>query len=630
MKKESYFPNEMSKFIFYRTYSRWRYDLKRRESWDEAVDRLITFYREVAGDKLPAEDFELIRKYVLHMEVMPSMRLLWTAGEAAKKNNFSTYNCSFVAMDDIVNFGEMLYILMHGAGVGYSVERKSIEKLPTIKEKNGKTHSIVVEDSKEGWMVALNTLCEKMWDGYDVTWDVSKLRPKGAILKTFGGRSSGPEPLVDCFRFFNHIIERHRGRKLSSINVHDMCCKIAEIVVVGGVRRASCISLSDLYDIGMRNSKQGQFWLTHPYRAMANNSAVFDHKPSSVEFMREWLSLAESGTGERGIFNRSKLEQIVPSRRNWEKIRGTNPCGEILLRSRECCNLSEVVIRKEDTVDTLMEKVKVATIMGTIQSMLTNFGDLVSDQWKKNCEEERLLGVSLTGQLDNPEILTGENLQALRDYAVGVNIKWSRKLGIRRSASVTCVKPSGTTSALVDSASGFHPRYAKYYIRRIRINATDPLYQMMKDQGMKFVPEVNQIEKSANTFVCEFPIKAPENAITRNDMTAIEQLEQWMKIKSNWAEHTVSATIYVDETEWLEVGGWVYKNFDKISGLSFLPKNDHVYQLAPYEEITQETYDKMASEMPAIDYGRLSRYEKEDYTEGAKQYACTGDKCELK
>jgi ribonucleoside-diphosphate reductase alpha chain len=620
----------MSKFIFYRTYSRWRYDLKRRETWEEAIDRLIIFYKETVGDKLPQEDFDLIRKSILNMEVMPSMRLLWTAGDAAKKNNISCYNCAFVAIDEVSVFGEILYVLMHGAGVGYSVERKHIEKLPSIKEKNGKTYHEVVEDSKEGWAASLNTICQKMWEGYDVTWDTSKLRAKGAILKTFGGRSSGPEPLIDCFRFFNQMIERHRGRKLSSINIHDLCCKIAEIVVVGGVRRASCISLSDLYDIGMRNAKQGQFWATHPYRSMSNNSAVFDHKPSSVEFMREWLSLAESGTGERGIFNKSNLEAITPKRRHWEKIAGCNPCAEIFLRSKSFCNLSEVVIRSNDTFETLMEKVKVATIIGTIQSMLTNFGPLLSEQWKKNCDEERLLGVSLTGQMDNPALLTEENLQSLRDYAIGVNVKWARKLGIRRSAAVSCCKPSGTVSTLVDSSSGFHTRYAKYYIRRVRISATDPLYLMLKDQGMKFVPEVNQTEKTANTWVCEFPIKAPDNCITRTDMNAIQQLEQWLKLKQNWTEHTVSATIYVDEHEWLEVGNWVYKHFDKISGLSFLPKNDHIYQLAPYEEITKEVFEKMVSEMPSIDYLKLSKYEKEDYTEGSKSYACTGDKCELK
>ena len=410
-----------------------------------------------------------------------------------------------------------------------------------------------------------------------------------------------------------------------------MCCKIAEIVVVGGVRRSALISLSDLYDIGMRSAKNGQFWLTHSYREMSNNSAVYDHKPSSVEFMREWLSLADSGTGERGIFNISNIENMVPKRRNWKKIAGANPCAEIFLRSRGLCNLTEVVVRKEDTFDTLMEKVKVATIMGTIQSMMTKFGDLVSSEWKDNAEEERLLGVSLTGQMDNPELLTGENLQQLRDYAVGVNVKWARKLGIKRAAAITTSKPSGTTSQLVDSASGFHVRYAKYYIRRIRISTSDPLFRMMRDQGFVMTPENGQTERDASTWVASFPIKAPEGCITRHDMNAIQQLEQWLKIKKNWAEHTVSATIYVNEDEWLEVGNWVYSHFNEVSGISFLPKDNGIYRQAPYEEIDQNTYDDMKKKEVIIDYSKLSEYEKEDHnSDGARSFACTGDKCELK
>lgn len=617
-------------FACHNTYSRWRYDLGRRENWDESVDRLMQFYREVAKESLSETDYTAIRNAVLNFEVMPSMRLMWTAGEAVKRNHFSAYNCSFRVMDSIDAFHEVLYILMHGTGVGISVERKYIEKLPAIKPASGKTINVVVDDSKEGWASSLKEIVHALWNGDNVTWDVSKLRPKGAILKTFGGRSSGPEPLVDCFMFFNNMITKHRGRKLSSINVHDLICKTAEVVVVGGVRRSAIISLSDLYDIGMRGAKDGQFWLTHPYRAMANNSAVYDHKPSATNFMEEWLNLAKSGTGERGIVNFSNLAHMLPKRRDASKVVGVNPCTEVLMRTHQLCNLTEGVIRPTDTFETLMEKIRIATIMGTIQAKLTDFGDIVSKEWKKNCEEERLLGVSLTGQMDNPALLTPDNLQELRDYAIGVNVKYAKKLGIKRAAAITLTKPSGTVSQLVDSSSGFHTRYAKFYIRRVRISGSDPLYKMMKDQGVQFRPENNQTEKDATTWVCSFAVKSPDNAITRNDMTAVEQLEQWLKIKTNWAEHTVSATIYVGDEEWFEVGNWVYEHFDDISGLSFLPKDSGLYQQAPYEEITEQQYNELKAKEPIIDYSQLSKYELEDMGEGSGEQACTSDKCEIK
>lgn len=625
-----HFPNELSKFTYYRTYSRWRYDLQRRENWPETVGRLIEYLTSKMGDKISTRDFDAIEQAILNFEVMPSMRLLWTAGVAMDKCNFSGYNCSYTAIDEPRAFAEILYILMHGAGVGLSVERQFIDKLPAIKESTGKTVHVVVDDSKEGWATALLEIITALWAGHKATWDLSKIRPMGTVLKTFGGRASGPEPLEKCFMFFSNMIENHRGRRLSAVNCADLACSVADCVVVGGVRRSSLIIISDLYDIGMRNYKAGQFWLTHPFRKLANISAAYDHKPSSVEFMKEWLALAESGTGERGMFVRANLEKMFPNRRKVVPGMGCNPCAEIFLRMMQLCNLTEVVIRPNDTFETILEKVRLATIMGTIQATFTNFGSFVSPKWKQNCDEERLLGVSLTGQMDNPTLLTEEHLQEFKDYAIGVNVKYAKKLGIKRAAAITCTKPSGTVSVLVDSSAGFHPRYAKYYLRRVRINGSDPLFKMMKAQGFHFKPEVNETEKTATTWVVEFPVKAPETAITRHDVTAVQQLEQWLKIKQNWAEHTVSATIYVDKNEWFEVGNWVYKHFDQLSGLSFLPKDNGVYQLAPYEEITKERYEDLKSKEVKIDYSQLAQFEKEDMGEGAGEMACDGDKCMLK
>lgn len=629
------FPNALSEFVYTRTYSRWLEEQGRRENWEETVTRLVNFYKEITSNKLTQKNYEDIHDFVINFKSMPSMRLLWTAGEAVKRSGVAAFNCSYLTMDKISSFSEMFYILLVGCGVGYSVESKFVEKLPEIKHANNQSKNIVFEDSKEGWAKGLLECCEAWWDGFDVTWDLSGIRKRGSKLKTFGGRASGPEPLNSCLLYFKNMLVRHRGRKLSSLNVSDLSNMIAQSVVVGGVRRSSQISLSDLYDQGMRNAKQGQFWINEPQRSMSNNSAVYDHKPSSVEFMKEWISLAESGTGERGIFNRSNLKELLPKRRSKTKkileSMGVNPCSEIILRDRGLCNLTEVVVRAEDDINTVMEKIKIATIMGTIQSMITNYGYLheLNPDWKKNAEEERLLGVSLTGQMDNPKLLTPENLQMFRDYAIGINAEYSQKLGINRSAAVTAVKPSGTVSQLVDSASGFHPRFSKYYIRRVRISSSDPLFKMMRDQGVKFNPEVGQSEYDANTWVCSFPIKAPENAITVDDVTAIEQLDQWLKLKQNFTEHTVSATIYVADDEWLKVGSWVYEHFDDVTGLSFLPKTNHIYELAPYEKIDEKTYNKLKQEEVIIDYSKLSNYEKDDEGEGAFAKSCEGDKCEI-
>lgn len=623
--------NELAKFVYYRTYSRYLYDKGRRENWEETVRRVVDYLKKASENKLAKHDYDNIEKSILNFDVMPSMRLMWTAGDALEENSFGAYNCSFLSCNKIEFFSELMYILMHGTGAGYSVEERNISQLPIVSEATGKTINVVVEDSKLGWAEALRTISKALWSGNDVTWDGSKVRPAGTPLKTFGGRASGFKPLESCFEMFKRVLIRHRGRRLSAVNCHDLACKVAEVIVVGGVRRSALISLSDLHHEGMRSCKNGQFWVDNPQRSMANNSAVYHHKPTSVVFMEEWLSLAKSGSGERGIFNLSNLKNMVPSRRDFSKISGTNPCGEIFLRSNGLCNLSEVVIRKDDTMDTLMEKVKVATMIGTIQSMLTNFGNFVSPEWKINCEEERLLGVSMTGQMDNPKILTPSNLQELRDYSVGVNTKIARKLGINRSSSITCTKPSGSVSQLCDSSSGFHPRFSPYYLRRVRISGSDPLYKMMKAQGVKFYPEVGQTMADATTWVCEFAVASPKGCVTVSDVTAIEQLEQWLKVKENWAEHTVSATIYVKPDEWLKVGNWVYEHFDRISGVSFLPVLDHVYELAPYHAISKQEYEKYKKEEVIIDYSKLVDFEGTvDMGEGSTELACEGDRCQLR
>ena len=432
----------------------------------------MDFYESIAGDKLAPSEYALLDDYIYNFKSMPSMRLVWTAGEALRKNHFGAFNCSFININNIKVFGEIMYVLMHGTGCGYSVEQKQITKLPALKPANGEVISIKIKDSKEGWAEAMLQACEVWWSGGSVDFDYSAIRKKGAVLKTFGGRASGPGPLKECFDYFADMVERHRGRTFSPVNCHDLACKVAESIVVGGVRRSAMISLSDLYDQGMRHAKDGQFWINAPMRSMSNNSAVYDHKPNSTVFMEEWLALAKSGSGERGIFNRSAIKGMLPTRRTYKDDFGTNPCAEIILRDHGLCNLSEVVLRDTDNFESVLEKVKVATILGTLQSMLTNFGPLVSEKWAKNQEQERLLGVSITGQMDNPALLTAENLEAWKDYAVGVNVEYAKKLGITRSKAITCTKPSGTCSQLVDSASGFHNRFAKFYIRRVRLPLT--------------------------------------------------------------------------------------------------------------------------------------------------------------
>lgn len=635
---KKYFRNELAEFIYYRSYSRWIEEENRRETWIETVDRYLNFMKENLGDKLSEEEYSEIREAILRQEVMPSMRLLWSAGKAVKAANVSAFNCSFIAPTKLKDFAEIMYLSMCGTGVGFSVESQTTQKLPQIKKRNGngknkKWPVHVIDDSKQGWCEAFTAGLEAWFDGRDIAFDYSKLRPAGARLKTMGGRSSGPEPLRNLLEFTRKKIFSRQGRRLSNLDVHDVICKIGEIVVAGGVRRSALISLSDLDDQEMRNAKTGQFYVTEPQRSMANNSAVYNEKPSAAQFLEEWLSLAKSGTGERGIFNRGGFIRQIPDRRrkifakDWPTC-GTNPCGEIILKSKEFCNLSEVIARAEDTEETLLKKISVATILGTYQSMLTDFLFL-SKEWKKNCDEERLLGVSITGQWDSPAVRNASTLEKLRERAIEVNKIYAEKFGINQSAAITCVKPSGTVSQLVDSASGLHPRHAPYYIRRVRINASDPLFQMLKDQKVPYFPEVGQSAGAANTFVFEFPVKAPESAVKRNDLSAIEQLEYWKTVKTYYTEHNPSVTISIGENEWIEVANWLYENWDILGGLSFLPRLEHAYLLAPYEETSKERYEELVSKFPPVDFSQIIIYEKEDATEGSKELACVGGVCEI-
>lgn len=635
--KESkkYFRNSLSEFIYYRTYSRWIPEENRRETWIETVERYINFMRENLGRKLDDKKYEEIKQAILKQEVMPSMRLLWSSGKAARTTNVTAYNCSYIAPTKIRDFAEIMYLSMCGAGVGFSVESQTVQQLPIIKRQKGQVlPKHIIEDSKEGWGNALISGMTAWYEGKDIQFDYSKLRPAGARLQTMGGRSSGPEPLRALLDFTRAKILSKQGKRLSNLDVHDIICKIGELVVMGGVRRTALISLSDLDDEEMRDAKKGQFYINNPHRMMANNSAVYIQKPTAEQFLEEWLALAKSGSGERGIFNRDGLRFQLPERR-WKNFgkylqsAGTNPCGEIILRSKEFCNLTEVVARPEDTEESLLKKIELATILGTYQSTLTNF-PYISKEWKYNCEEERLLGVSLTGQWDSKAIRNRATLRKLKERALEVNRFYARKFGINPSAAITCVKPSGTVSQLVDSSSGMHQRFAPYYIRRIRISATDPLFHMLKDQKFPFIkPEVGQTMVSAATFVLEFPVAAPKNSVFRNDLSAIEQLEYWKLVKENYTEHNPSVTIYVGEDEWIKVANWLYENWDILGGLSFLPRQDHVYQLAPYEEITENQYKEMMSQIPDIDFSQIILYEKEDKTIGSKELACSGNVCEV-
>ena len=620
-------------------YARWIEEKGRRETWQETVTRLLNYYRDFLKDKhnftLPKEVYTDLYVAITTLKVMPSMRAMMTAGPALERNHIASYNCSYLSVDSPRAFDECLYILMHGTGVGFSVERQFISQLPKVPDEfeNSET-TIIVQDSKEGWHRSYKELINLLYAGMVPQWDMSRVRPAGAKLKTFGGRASGPDPLENLFMFTTNIFKRASGRKLSSIECHDLMCKIADVVVVGGVRRSALISLSNLSDDRMRHAKSGSWWETESQRTLSNNSVCYTEKPDIGTFMREWVALYDSKSGERGIFNRTSAQKQAAKyeRRPADVEYGTNPCCEIILRPKQFCNLSEVVVREEDTPETLQKKVELATILGTIQSCFTDIKGL-SRQWTKNTEEERLLGVSLTGIMDNKMLAnkTKDNLPALlenlRLWAVATNSKWAKLLDIEPSAAITCVKPSGTVSQLVNAASGIHPRHNDYYIRTIRADKKDPLTQFLIDKGF---PWEDAAENPDSTVVFSFPFKSPTNAVNRKDISAIEHLTLWKIYANHWCEHKPSITVSLKEPEWLEVANFVYTNFDDMSGISFLPMTEHMYKQAPYQDCNKETYFSLLEKMPiGVNWESFSSYEKEDLTSGTQELACTADACEV-
>ena len=639
MAKSNFLPTEYQSFIHMSRYSRWKSDEGRRETWTETVQRLIDFFADHVdrniGVKFENSTWDRIENAVLTTSVMPSMRAMMTAGEALRRENIAGYNCSYVPIDSPRSFDEVLYILMNGTGVGFSVERQYVDKLPTIPDREFEhTEDVIsVADSKEGWARGFRDLISYLYTNRIPKVNVNRIRPAGQRLKTFGGRASGPQPLVNLFDFTIEKFRGAKGRKLNAMECHDIVCKTGEVVVVGGVRRSALISLSNLSDQRLRMAKSGAWWDTNPERALANNSVAYTEKPDAGIFMKEWLSLYESKSGERGIFNRVSAQE--KARQNGRRIAdwdfGTNPCSEIILRPNQFCNLTEVVCRPTDSMATLLDKVEHATILGTIQATLTNFGYL-RKRWQDNTEEERLLGVSLTGIMDSTLLNKNDSklvdrLNKLREKAVVVNKEWSSTLGIPQSTAITCVKPSGTVSQLVDSASGIHARHNPYYIRTVRGDNKDPLTEFMKSQG---VPNEPDVMKPEHTTVFSFPMKTAKDAVFRTSMSAIEQLEMWKTYAVQWCEHKPSVTISVKEQEWVNVVNRCWDNFDYLSGVSFLPFSDHTYKQAPYQDIDKEQYQKLQSEMPTdIDWNKLQDFEKEDNTKGSQELACTAGVCVL-
>ena len=625
-------------FIATSRYTRWIETANRRETWEETVHRyidgMIEKHPKVFKTKKSLDStLPKISHAIKRLRVMPSMRALMTSGKALDKCNVAGYNCSYLVVDDLRAFDEAMYILMCGTGVGFSVERDYVDNIPPINEHFEKSNTVIkVADSRSGWARALRELLAMLSVGQIPTLDVEAVRPAGARLKTFGGRASGPAPLIDLYKFCVRVFKNARGRRLYPIECHDMMCKIGEVVVVGGVRRSALISLSNLNDDQMRHAKSGNWWETEGHRALSNNSVAYKNKPEMETFMREWLSLVESKSGERGIFNRySAIKQAGRSgRRDTNFEFGCNPCSEIILRPNQFCNLTEVIVRSDDTLHSLKEKVEIATILGTYQATLTDFKYL-RKMWKDNTVEECLLGVSLTGIMDHKDMYNLDTLPSilkeLKETAIETNKIWSKKLGINQSTAITCVKPSGTVSQLVDSASGIHPRHSRYYIRTVRADNKDPLTQLMKDQK---IPNEPDITKPDSTTVFSFPMKAPEGSITRNELSAIDHLEIWKAYQEHWCEHKPSVTITVKDDEWLDVGAWVHRNFDDVSGISFLPHSDHTYAQAPYQEISEEEYEKFLKQMPMnIDWTQLTEYEKDDNTTRHKELACTAGVCEV-
>ena len=628
--------DQYQSFIHKSRYARWLEEEGRRETWEETVQRYVDFFKE--REQLNNEEGQELFDAIQAMEVMPSMRCMMTAGEALKRDNVAGFNCSYLHIDHPRAFDELMYVLMCGTGVGFSVERNFITKLPEVAETFHKTSStIVVSDSKLGWASAFRELIAMLYAGKLPQWDMSRVRPAGARLKTFGGRASGPEPLEDLFRFCVNIFQKAAGRKLTSIECHDVVCKIADIVVVGGVRRSALISLSNLSDQRMSKAKSGAWWENEGQRRLANNSVAYTEKPDFEAYLNEMKNLYESKAGERGLFSRVAAQKIAArnGRRDATHDFGTNPCSEIILRSNEFCNLSEVVVRSDDTLETLKKKVRIATIIGTLQSTLTDFRYL-RVRWKRNTEEEALLGVSLTGIMDH-DVLGGKNgtaespmlaswLEEMRDVSIETNKEWAAKLGVNQSVAITCVKPSGTVSQLVDSASGIHPRFCKHYIRRVRSDKKDPLALYMEQAGF---PVENDV-MSASSVVFSFPVKAPESSTCVKEVGAMEQLALWKTYQNHWCEHKPSVTVYYTDSEYLQVAQWIWDNFDMCSGISLLPTSDHVYQQAPYEDISAEKYDELVAAMPQnVNWEELSQFEKEDNTTGSQELACVGGACEI-
>lgn len=618
-------------------YARWLEEENRRETWEETVDRAVDFFRTDVKGGIDDDTLNLVKDAVFGQKVMPSMRLMMTAGDALRRNHIAAYNCSFLPVDSLRAFDEALYILMQGTGLGFSVESKYVSKLPVVAESFHTTDTtIVVQDSKEGWAKALKELINLLWSGQKPLIDINRVRPPGARLKTFGGRASGPQPLVDLFSHVIELVTNAAGRQITSLEAHSIVCKIADVVVVGGVRRSALISLSDLDDSEVEVAKTGSWWESNPHFALANNSAVYHKKPHIERFMKEWLSLIESKSGERGIINMeaSKKQANLNGRRDGSQIAGTNPCAEILLRSYEFCNLTEVVVRADDSLEDLKEKVRIATLIGTWQSSLTDF-KYIRKVWKDNVEEERLLGVSLTGQYGH-EVLSGSKgkeklikwLEELKQVAIDTNAVEADRLGINRSAAITCVKPSGTVSSLNGVSSGMHPWHNDFYIRTVRGDNKDPLTTFLKESGIPNEPDVMNPD---NTTVFSFPMKAPENAITRKDISALDHLDYWLTYQRHWCEHKPSVTVSVKDDEWLEVGAWVYKHFDECSGISFLPFSEHTYRQAPYQDITETDYNQLNAEMPKeIHWVDLSFYEfNDEAVTGTQTLACSGGACDL-
>jgi len=624
--------DQYQQFIHKSRYARWLPEEGRRETWEETVTRYVDFFKE--RGQLKGKDYNLLKEAILHLDVMPSMRCMMTAGAALAKDNVAGFNCSYLHIDSPRSFDELMYVLMCGTGVGFSVERNFINKLPIVAEEFHPSDStIVVADSKIGWASAFRELISLLYAGKIPKWDMSKIRESGARLKTFGGRASGPEPLDDLFHFCVGIFQKSAGRKLTSLECHDVCCKIADIVVVGGVRRSALISLSNLSDPRMAKAKNGNWWDTEGQRRLANNSVAYTEKPDFESFLAEMQNMYESKAGERGIFSRVAAQKIAArnGRRDPEQDFGTNPCSEIILRSNQFCNLSEIVVRPEDDLDTLKKKAEVAAIIGTLQATLTDFRYL-RNVWKRNTEEEALLGVSMTGIMDHYLLSKGDSpdlekwLEQIRDVAVKTNEKWATKLGINQSAAITCVKPSGTVSQLVDSASGIHPRFSEHYIRRVRSDKKDPLAQFMQTVGFP----VEQDLMSQASLVFSFPVESPQGCTTVKQVGAMEQLKLWKAYQNHWCEHKPSITVYYTDDEFLEVAQWIWDNFDLCSGISLLPYSDHVYQQAPYEDIDAEKYEELLAAMPvSVDWSALEQFEQDDNTTGSQELACVGGACEI-